>query len=311
MSALSRRSFLGLVGASTAALLAACASSPSSQPSSSSSSSSSSSDATAASDQRIVVLNTGQLDNMLELGILPVGAAKAKNGKVIEDYLRVAYGENFDLDSIADCGVRANPDLEAIALLQPTLICANDRTDESILTQLKAIAPVVTGSGGGENWREDFLTIAQAVGLEEKAQQLLSDFEADCTAFADSFDAESPAPTVSFLRTKDDAFQLYGTNSMAGSIATLCGLQRPESHQFTEKAGKDLSVEQLSEADADWLFYGVQAGATDPASTPAWATLTSVKNDQAIAVDYESWYMNASYYSATIIRDGLKQHLGA
>ncbi|VEH79428.1 iron ABC transporter substrate-binding protein [Corynebacterium kutscheri] len=301
-----RRGFLGLALAGGAAALAACSNSGSSTNSSSTSSSAAKSSTTAANEQRIVVLNTGQLDNMLTLGILPVGAAKAKGGQVINEYLRDAFGSDFDLDSITDCGVRANPELETIASLNPTLICANDRTDEAILNQLKAIAPVVTGSGGGENWKKDFVTIAEAVGKKSEAEALIASYEDECSTFGNSL---TTVPTVSFLRTKDDAFQVYGVNSMAGTVAADCKLNRPSSQQFTDTAGVNISAEQLSEADADWLFYGIQDGATDPTTTSTWSTLNAVNNNQAVEVDYESWYTNASYLSATIIRDSLKEHL--
>lgn len=36
-----------------------------------------------------------------------------------------------------------------------------------------------------------------------------------------------------------------------------------------------------------------------------------VQDKHAIEVDYDAWYVNASYLSATIIRDGLKEHIGS
>lgn len=305
---MNRRSFFrlaGLVGAAAAGgALVACSSNNSDD--SATTSAAAETTAAANSTERVVVLNTGQLDNMLTLGVLPVGSAKAKGADLIPDFIRDEFGDQYDLDSITDCGVRANPNLEVIASLEPTLICANSRTDEAILNQLREIAPVVTGAGGGENWQEDFLTIADAIGQKAKAQELLDEFNADAQAYADS---RSTSPTVSFLRTKEDAFQIYGEQSMASTVAAACGLDRPESQTFTDSAGKDISAEQLGEADADWIFYGVQDGATDPATTSVWPTLTGVQNDQAVAVDYEAWYMNASYLSATLILDGLKSHI--
>lgn len=84
-------------------------------------------------EQRIVALNTGQLDNLLLLGITPVGVAAAKNADLIPQFLRDRFGDDMDLDSIADCGFRQDPDVEIIANLQPTLICANSRSDEALL----------------------------------------------------------------------------------------------------------------------------------------------------------------------------------
>lgn len=303
----SRRGFFGIALAAGAATLAACGKDTGSDSTSAPSSGEATSSGQDAS--RVVVLNTGQLDNMLLLGILPVGSAKAKGAELIPEFISERFGSEFDLSSIKDCGVRANPDMEAIADLKPTLICANDRTDEAILEQLRKITTVVTGSGGGENWKEDFVTIADAVGKKSDAEALLKEFEESCTTWGESLGDK--APTVSFLRTKDDAFQVFGAKSMAGTVAADCLLNRPESQQFTDKAGKELSAEQLKEADADWLFYAIQDGANDPTKTSTWGTLKAVQDGKFIEVDYDAWYVNASYLSATMIRDGLKQHIGS
>ena len=179
-----RRNFLKITaGLGVAAFAAACSkqeTAPSEQAATSAASSSA-----AEQHQRVIALNTGQLDNLLMLRILPVGAAKAKNLGVVPDYIRNRFGSDFDLDSIADCGLRANPDLETIASLKPTLICANSRTDEAILEQLKAIAPVVTGKGGGENWKQDLLTIAEAVGKKDSAETLLAEYESNAKAWGE------------------------------------------------------------------------------------------------------------------------------
>lgn len=79
---ISRRAFLGtLLGATTLAVTA-CAQSSQNQNSSASSSSSSSAESSTSSsssdEQRIVALNTGQLDNLLLLGITPVASPLQK-----------------------------------------------------------------------------------------------------------------------------------------------------------------------------------------------------------------------------------------
>ena len=40
-----------------------------------------------------------------------------------------------------------------------------------------------------------------------------------------------------------------------------------------------------------------------------WQSLKAVQANQAVSVDYESWYMNASLLSATIILQGLKDNI--
>jgi len=308
---ISRRGFLGASLGAAAIALVACSQSDKSGQSSTAAEGSAEADSTTAAggseEQRIVALNTGQLDNLLLLGITPVGVAAAKNADLIPQFLRDRFGDDMDLDSIADCGFRQDPDVEIIANLQPTLICANTRSDEALLEKLRAIAPVVTGEGGGENWKQDLMTIAEAAGKGEDAQALLDEYEASAAEVKDS-QPDNP-PTVSFLRTNKGEFQMYGAESMAGTVAADCGFARPEAQQFTDQAGKDLSPELIAEADADWLFYGVQDGAESPEDTSLWPSLEAVKNDRAIAIDYDSWYMNASLVSAGIILDGLKSYV--
>ncbi|MDN6137970.1 MAG: ABC transporter substrate-binding protein [Corynebacterium casei] len=218
---LSRRGFLGASLGAAAIALAACTQSDKSEQAASTTE--------GDKEQRIVALNTGQLDNLLLLGITPVGVAAAKN-----------------------------PDL-----------------------------------------------IPQARG--DEAQAMLDDYEAPAAKVKDR--QKNNPPTVSFLRTNNGEFQMYGAESMAGTVAADCGFARPQAQQFTDKAGKDLSAELIAEADADWLFYGVQKGSDSPADTSLWPTLKAVKNTQAIEIDYDSWYMNASLVSANVILDGLKTHV--
>ena len=303
---ISRRTFLGSLLGVSAVAIAACSSSTQNEQVQVSSTEKSPTSPKPANDQRIVALNTGQLDNLLLLGITPVGVAAAKNADLIPQFLKDRFGSKMDLDGIVDCGLRQDPDVEAIASLSPTLICANSRADETLLEKLRAIAPVVTGEGGGENWKHDLMTIAEAAHKGTEAKKLLEEYEATAAKIA----AAQPSipPTVSFLRTKDDSFQMYGANSMAGTVAADCGFARPQNLQFTDKAGKDISAELLSEADADWLFYGVQSGSPNPAETSLWPSLNAVKNNQAIEVDYDSWYMNASLVSAQIITEGIESN---
>lgn len=295
----SRRGFFSVVAAASLTALAAC--------STKNDDSESVEGQHNGSEQRIVALNTGQLDNLLTLGILPVGVAAAKGAELIPHFIREKFGGEYDLDSIENCGLRQNPNIEVIGKLSPTLILANERTDEGILAKLRDIAPVVTGKGGGENWKADFTTVAAAVDKHDQASKLLEEYQAAAAEFAAALPA--PVPTVSFLRTKDDAFQVYGPQSMAGIVAADCGLARPESQQFTDTAGKDISLEVIDQADADWIFYGVQAGASSPVDTPLWPELKGVSEGHAVAVDYDAWYVNASLLSAQLIMAGMREHI--
>ena len=124
---ISRRGFLGLVAAGAVAsvgVLAACGKTNSINEATNTSEA-------AGDTQRVVALNTGQLDNLLMLGIVPVGVAAAKGAELIPQFIKDKFGSQYDLDSIANCGLRQTPNVEAISKLEPTLICANAPTKKS------------------------------------------------------------------------------------------------------------------------------------------------------------------------------------
>ncbi|MDK8535873.1 ABC transporter substrate-binding protein [Corynebacterium propinquum] len=293
-----RQACAALAGVGMLAALTACATEES-EPESNS--------ADAASEERVVVLNTGQLENALQLGVVPVGVAVAKNAEAIPEFVHEEYGDEVDLDGIEVVGERANPDIEAIAALKPTHIFANERTDSEIVKKLEQLAPVTLGKGGGENWKGDFKILADALDKTEEYDKFMKNYEKR----ADALDAaiDDGVGTISLLRPKNDSFNIFGVESMAGIVAADAGLQRPDSQQFTDKSSHDISAEELGLADADWIFYGVVPGSPNPTETSLWGSLGAVHKDHAVEVDNDGWYLNASWLSATLIQDGLAEHL--
>ncbi|WP_306515741.1 iron-siderophore ABC transporter substrate-binding protein [Corynebacterium sp.] len=258
-------------------------------------------------EQRVVVLNTGQLENALQLGVVPVGTAVAKDREAIPEFVEKEYGDEYDLDAIEVVGERANPDIEAIAALNPTHIFANERTDTAIVDKLEQIAPVTLGKGGGENWKGDFKILAEALDKTTEYEAFMDNYAHRASALDDAID--DGVGTISLLRPKNESFNIFGVESMAGIVAADAGLQRPESQQFTDKSSRDISAEELGQADADWIFYGVVPGSPNPTETALWNSLSAVEKGQAFEIDNDGWYLNASWLSATLIQDGLAEHL--
>ncbi|MBP1991948.1 ABC-type enterochelin transport system substrate-binding protein [Paenibacillus eucommiae] len=90
-----------------------------------------------ANPVRIVVLDIGALDNLLELGIKPVGAPSILSpGDPYPSYLK-------GTDGIENIGSVNEPNLEVIDRLKPDLIIGNKDTHDGIHDQLKQIAPTV------------------------------------------------------------------------------------------------------------------------------------------------------------------------
>ena len=302
-----RRAFLGgTVGVAAVALLAAC--SGDEEDADDSTASSTDSD---AQTTRVVALNTGHLDHLLLLGIVPVGLAVAKsaNGDPsgIPDYIYDRFGESFDLDAIEQVGLRAEPDVEKIATLEPDLILSNDRADEALLTQLRGITTVVTTNGGSELWKEDLGILADAVGKREEADDLLAAYEKNASDWADNRGNDA---VVSLVRGRNDEYILTGPSSLSGSVVEDAGLTRPDGQRLSDTANHDLSVENTDQLDADYLFYSFDGGAESLTDSASWRNLEVVKDGNAYAVDMDAWFLNASLVAAQYILDDLKDRIG-
>ena len=75
----------------------------------------------------MVILSTGQLDDVLALGLVPIGAATANDADLVPEYLKTKFSDkSAELDKIAKVGKRTEPDLGAIANLHPDLILINN-----------------------------------------------------------------------------------------------------------------------------------------------------------------------------------------
>ncbi|MDO4909276.1 MAG: ABC transporter substrate-binding protein [Corynebacterium sp.] len=307
MSSISRRQFLGFGVMGAAALaLAACSNKNDSQASSSTSTSSAATAApTDANSQRVVALGAGQTADLLELGILPVGIALPDGETTVPQYLRDAYGSKFDLDSIKLVGSRTAPDFVAISDLKPTRIYAAADTDPQLLSSLRAITAVTTTDNVPANWRDNLLTIAEAVGKKTEAQKKIDLYSSDVQAISKKL--SSPAPTVSFLQSLNPIFALAGASSMPGLVAADCGLARPDNQNFTDAPTHPLQPADMIQADAQWLYYGVAAGSVSPTTDPTWTSLGAVHNNQAVAVDFDLWFIEPSLLAANSILGTFKE----
>ena len=254
-----------------------------------------------AQPTRIAVLSTGQLDDLLSLGIVPTVTTRAENAGLVPDYLAKAFPQyKQQLAAMADAGTRTAPNLEALAAAKPDLIIVNDSLGD-LYPKLSRIAPTVVTAGNGINWKRDLLLVGDAVGKGQAAQKLLDSYTGQAAA------AGKPlgAPTVSMVRFTPDRTRMFGVSSFTGSIAVDMGLKRPEAQQFNA-ISQDVGAESIDTADGDWIFYSVQGdeSKTDAGSVlagPLWKSMGAVRAGRAVKVDDDPWYLNAGPAAARIV----------
>ncbi|SKA81009.1 iron complex transport system substrate-binding protein [Agreia bicolorata] len=261
--------------------------------------------------KKVVVISTGQADALLTLGVVPTGSTSGDGADMIPSYLYTAFPDDkAALDAVTYVGSRFEPNVETIANLAPDLIVMSSAGKDAtaLYSSLSAIAPTVVTQGTGLYWKQDFLLLADAIGKTQQAAQWLDDYQGDAQAFGATVKG---APTVSFLRKSADRTRVFGVASFSGSVAEDAGLARPESQQFTDDTSVDISSEQLDQADADFIFYGVQGGDnTQLTSLPLWPTLAAVDNEHAVSVDDDVFYLNVGPTAARGVLSQLEKTLG-
>ncbi|NKS78689.1 ABC transporter substrate-binding protein [Rhodococcus hoagii] len=256
--------------------------------------------------ERVVVLDGGELDDVLSLGITPVGIANPEGLAGQPSYLA------DKLAGVPDVGTTNNLNLEAIVALQPDLILGSKLRADKTYPRLAEIAPTVFSIRPGFPWKENFLLVADAVGEETKAESVLNDYQARATEVRDSIQDD---PSISLVRFMSGKTRLYGNLSFIGVILQDVGLRRPEIQNIEELA-VEVSPETITQADGDWIFYSTYGKPDTTAEAqvlggPLWAGMSAVKNGKAVPVSDETWFLALGPTGAMIVLDDLQNLLGS
>jgi iron complex transport system substrate-binding protein len=253
--------------------------------------------------QRVVVLDTSEVDNALALGAAIVGAPVAE---VLEYQGYLAA----QLDGITDTGTISEPNLEAILALKPDLILGSKQRYEAIYPQLSAIAPTVFVESLRVPWQQNFQLHAEALGKTAEAEVLLTAYNQRVAELQAILGPERAATTISVIRFRPGQVRLYLKSSFIGYILQDVGLGRPSS-QDQDTFAADITLEQIADVDADYLFitgYAQNDSELDTfLNSPLWQTLGAVQNGRAIDVDDDHWIAGLGVQAATLVLDDLER----
>ncbi|WP_405577509.1 ABC transporter substrate-binding protein [Streptomyces sp. NBC_01092] len=256
--------------------------------------------------KRVVVLDVGELDNVVSLGIKPVGLAPTEGSPELPSYLKKDAGEP------ANVGTINNLNLEAIAGLKPDLILGSQLRAADKYDELSKIAPTVFSIRPGFTWKENYLLNAAALDRTAEAKAKLTAYDAKVKELDAKLGAKKP--TVSMVRyLPDGVIRLYANASFIGTILKDAGIPRPK-NQDIEDLAAEVSAENIDQADADYIFTGVygDAKATDKSraqGNPLWKNLKAVKAGHAYDVPDETWYLGLGVTAADEVLADLEKYL--
>ena len=250
--------------------------------------------------ERVVVLDTGELDSVLALGVTPVGAVRADATTGLQSYL----GERTQ--NVKMVGTINDPNLEEIAALQPDLILSNKVRHERLYDKLSDIAPTVFAEKVGVAWKDNFLLAGEALDKREQAERLLADYTQKAQQVGQQFGDPSRLE-VSMLRFTPTNIRLYGEGSFIGTILRDAGFARPQPQQV-DKTFVEISPEQISLADGDVLFYSSygETGKNQITAGLLWQRLGAVSSGRAHEVPDDLWYLGIGPIAADLVLADMK-----
>lgn len=175
--------------------------------------------------KRVVVLDVGEFDNVVSLGVKPVGYAPSEGDAAIPSYLKKDAGNPKNVGTIN------NLNLEAIAGLKPDLILGSQLRAADKYDQLSKIAPTVFSIRPGFTWKENYLLNAAALDKTAKAKSELEAYEKKAAKLGEDIGPDKP--TISMVRYLPDRIRLYAKASFIGTILEDAGLPRPRTSRST------------------------------------------------------------------------------
>ncbi len=245
--------------------------------------------------QRIVVLDLGALDTLQALGVSDSVVGLTKTTVMPE-----SLSDFEDDEKYAPVGSLKEPDMEAIAALDPDLVIAGFRSaslTEELSKNFKTIDVTFDGADGFYEGIE-FSTnlIAKAVGQEEEAEKQLQEVS---DALEDAKEKAPKGKTAMILMTSGGKVSAHGTDSRFGLVHTELGLEPAISDVEAEAHGDAISFEAIAEANPD-IMYVVDrdaaigeegAAAKQVLDNELVSTTTAWSNDDVVYLDGGRWYI--------------------
>ncbi|MGZ4542983.1 MAG: ABC transporter substrate-binding protein [Mycobacteriaceae bacterium] len=252
--------------------------------------------------KRVVVLDTGELDTVISLGVTPVGAVTTDVSSGFPSYLAEATKD------VKHVGTITEPNLEAIAALAPDLILSSKVRHEALHDKLSLIAPTVFAETTGAVWKDNLRLDAEALGMEKEAQVALKEYEANAAALGHTL-GDPKATTVRPVRFVAGTIRAYTPASFIGTVLSDVGVSQPPLPVGKYPTFAEVSPENLSMAEADVVLYAsygdaAKSGEQSVLAGPLWSRLGAVQSSRAHAVDGDVFYLGIGLTAANrVLKD--------
>lgn len=261
-----------------------------------------------------IVSTVSVTGTLLSIDAPVVGSGAGGNGEFFGQWADIA--EEQDVETLWNAG---SVDLEALVGADPDLIVTSASGADSLtdnLAELRDIAPTIVVDNAGQTWQELAEDLGEATGLEDEAEETVSEFDAYVVDAAGKITVPDGTANIISYNGPGEQNPIARAGSAQAGILTELGfeIEDPPVEWHTQpKAREDFvwaTYENLTELTADTTFILSQddEGARTFAEDPVLANLPSVRNDSVYGLGENSFRIDK--YSATEIVDGVVENFG-
>ncbi|WP_135382034.1 siderophore ABC transporter substrate-binding protein [Vibrio tasmaniensis] len=243
--------------------------------------------------QRVVVLGFGSLDVLDQIGIQPVGAPHS----LMPDYL-ASYK-----DTTENTGSLSEPDFEAIYMLKPDIIIAENRMLK-VYDQLAKIAPTIMFSIEGDKYwadaQQNWRALGKLFGKQVKVEALIKETQASITAVNDK--VASDETSAMMLMNNGNNIAMFNKGSRFSIIFDDFGFVESKSATVAPIKGNHgnlISFEYIADAKPEVLYVldrekaiGKSEGrAQQLFDNPLVAATPAAQQGKIVYLDSSAWYL--------------------
>nr|WP_231710859.1 ABC transporter substrate-binding protein [Gracilibacillus suaedae] len=246
-------------------------------------------------------------DYLVALGIEPVAQWSVRDGEDIQDYLQ------DDLEGIPT--IPSELPYEAVTSFEPDLLLMDSAgmVEDNKYDQYNKIAPTfVVGTEEINNWREKFEIIAEVFGMEEKAADVLAEYDTKAEDAKEQIQEAIGDESVAALWLFADTFYIVSENLSSGDLLyNELGLTAPsvvsEISETSAQNWSEISMEKLAELEADHIIFVNSDGESSALEDSIWQNIPAVQNDNIYEFGQDSsWLYAGPIANSQMIDDALE-----
>jgi len=219
----------------------------------------------------VVGLEWGVIENLVSLGVMPVGVAD------VEGYKTWVSAAPLD-ETITDVGMRGEPSTDALVALEPDLVVATTDLAPNIIEQIEEYAPVLVVRAAAaerpvDQMRDNLRLVAEAVGKTGEAETLIENFDAAITegaaALSDAgLEGREFTMADGWVDGNNVSVRAFTAESLVGAVGEEMGLVNAWDLEGDADYGLAVTdVESLTNVgDVEFIYYANDAE-QDPYTT--------------------------------------------